>query len=75
MDVRFAKQFQFVEKLKLATPTNQKLVDVLSDLLEVSNDSAYRRLRCETAISIDEYMKICEHFRIPLDISGPETTS
>ena len=33
MDVRFAKQFQFVEKLKLATPTNQKLVDVLSDLL------------------------------------------
>ena len=75
MDVRFAKQVQFVEKLKLATPTNQKLVDVLSDLLEVSNDSAYRRLRCETAISMDEYVKICEHFRIPLDISGPETTS
>ena len=75
MDVRFKKQLQFVEKLKLATPSNQKLVDVLADLLEVSNDSAYRRLRCETAITMDEYVKICEHFHIPLEISGPETTT
>jgi hypothetical protein len=75
MNPKFLRQQQFVERLKKASPSNQKLADVLADLLEISNDSAYRRLRCETAFSLDEYVQVCDHFRIPLDFSGPETDS
>lgn len=57
----------FITQLKQVIPKNISLVDELSDLLEVSNDSAYRRLRCETEITLDEAYKICKHYRISAD--------
>ena len=46
---------------------NVTLVDSIADILEISNDSAYRRLRCETLLDIQELMTLCSHFRISLD--------
>ena len=67
-------QKSFIEKIKQAVPPSYSLVDELADLLEVSSDSAYRRLRGETALSIDEVYKICNKYKISLDsIAG--TTS
>ena len=43
------------------------LVDSIADILEISNDSAYRRLRCETLLDIQELLILCNHFRISLD--------
>ena len=37
---------------------------VLSDVLHVSQDAAYRRLRGETALTIFEVQKICKAFDI-----------
>jgi len=48
-------------------PENLSLVDILSELLEVSNDSVYRRLRGDTNLSIQETAKICSHFNISFD--------
>ncbi len=43
------------------------LVFELSELLEISNDSVYRRLRGETLLSIEEVQKICMHYKISFD--------
>ncbi|HEX8547810.1 MAG TPA: hypothetical protein VF691_12665 [Cytophagaceae bacterium] len=48
-------------------PANLAMVDCIADLLEISNDSAYRRLRGETLLNIEEVMVICDKFRISLD--------
>jgi hypothetical protein len=61
----YTVQTEFINKLKDSLPQNLSLADELSDLLEVSSDSAYRRIRGETALSIDEVVKICKHYKIP----------
>lgn len=62
-----SQQGSLILKLKNMIPAHLSLVDELSDLLEISSDSAYRRIRGEKALSIDEVIKICEHFRISFD--------
>ena len=56
---RESAQLVLMQRLKEALPPNISLVDALADLLEVSNDSAYRRIRGETALSIEEIAAIC----------------
>lgn len=60
----------FIQRLKESIPPNHSLVDEMADLLEVSTDSAYRRIRGETALTIDEVSRICSHYRIPFDYAG-----
>lgn len=60
-------QAKLMQRLKEALPSNISLVDELADLLQVSNDSAYRRLRGETALSIEEIAAICKHFNLSFD--------
>lgn len=66
-DSAFAMQEVFIKHLKQAVPANVSLVDDIADLLNISNDSAYRRLRNETELSLDETYKICKHYRISID--------
>ncbi|MCD6017589.1 MAG: hypothetical protein K0S53_710 [Bacteroidetes bacterium] len=63
----FEMQDVFIKHLKQAVPSNVSLVDEIADLLHISNDSAYRRLRNETVLSLDETYKICKHYRISVD--------
>lgn len=58
-------QLAFVQKLKELAPANASLADEIAELLNVSADSAYRRLRGETSISLDEVVAICNHFKVP----------
>lgn len=58
-------QMAFVQKLKELAPANASLADEIAELLTVSTDSAYRRLRGETSISLDEAVSICNHFKVP----------
>src|ERR1043165_7256107 len=60
-------QTQLMQRIKENLPANISFVDELADLLEISNDSAYRRIRGETALSIEELSKLCKHFRISFD--------
>ncbi|MBN8702571.1 MAG: hypothetical protein J0M08_05875 [Bacteroidetes bacterium] len=59
-------QHRFIESLKLSVSDNISLADELSDILGLSTDSIYRRLRCETAISIDEMALIARKFKLNL---------
>ncbi|HEU4719627.1 MAG TPA: hypothetical protein VFU15_17405 [Bacteroidia bacterium] len=60
-------QAEFISRLKTVIPPNHSLVDELADILQVSTDSAYRRIRGETALTIDEVSRLCSHYRIPFD--------
>ena len=60
-------QDKLLGRIKQMIPVNQSMVDVLSDLLGISSDSVYRRLRNETSLSIDEVGRICNHFNISFD--------
>lgn len=62
-----SNQQLFIDRIKQSLPTSHSLVDELADLLEISNDSAYRRIRGETAFTLDEIIKICNTYRISFD--------
>ena len=60
-------QQKLLGRVKSLLPENITIVDVLSDLLDISTDSIYRRLRNETSLSIEEVSTICDHFNISFD--------
>ena len=53
-------------KIKDTISNKKELPKVLQDVLGCSADSAYRRLRGETALSIDEAYKLSDHFKVAL---------
>jgi hypothetical protein len=66
METESAQQL-FFKHIKSLLPQHISFVDAIADVLEVSNDSAYRRIRSETQITLEEIKKLCERFKISLD--------
>ena len=64
-------QAQFFDRIKQKINPALSLVNEIADVLEVSNDSAYRRLRGETAVSLDEALILAKHFGISLEEIAP----
>lgn len=60
-------QTRFFQLIRERMDPHLSLVDEVAELLGVSNDSAYRRIRCETALSLEEVAKICGHFQLSID--------
>jgi hypothetical protein len=60
-------QKNFIEIIKSLVPANLSLAHEMSAELDISIDSAYRRLRCETPLSLDEAVKLCFRFDVPLE--------
>jgi hypothetical protein len=60
-------QHQLFHYLKDNLPPHLSLVDELCDLLDLSADSVYRRMRGEKPVTFNELKKICEHYRLSLD--------
>jgi hypothetical protein len=60
-------QQQFFTQLKGRLAPHQSLAEEVADLLQLSTDSAYRRIRGEKPISLDELQKLCRHFQVSLD--------
>jgi ribosome-associated translation inhibitor RaiA len=60
-------QVSFFQHLKSQLPPHLSLVDEIADLLNISNDSAYRRIRAEKPISFEELQKISVHYHLSLD--------
>lgn len=48
-------------------PQPVSLADAVSDILHVSIDSAYRRIRGETPLLLEEAALLCKHFNLSLD--------
>ena len=60
-------QQQLFSYLKDNLPPHLSIVDELCDLLGLSADSVYRRIRGEKPITLTELKKICDHFHLSLD--------
>jgi hypothetical protein len=60
-------QSLFFQHLRSHLPPHLALVDELADLLGISNDSAYRRIRGEKLLDLSELRTVAAHFRVSLD--------
>jgi hypothetical protein len=60
-------QQQLFSYLKENLPPHLSVVDELCDLLDLSADSVYRRIRGEKPISISELKRICERYHLSID--------
>ncbi|HWB26286.1 MAG TPA: helix-turn-helix domain-containing protein [Chitinophagaceae bacterium] len=60
-------QQAFFNYVKSKIPSHFSLVDEVADILNISTDSAYRRIRGEKIISLEEISKLAVHFKISLD--------
>jgi len=61
-------QIRFLEEIKKRSPSNLSFVDELAELLKISRDSAYRRIRGETVLSLDEAKKLCDRYGASIDL-------
>ncbi len=61
------KQKLFLDKIKENLPPYLNLAGLLMEVLNISSDAAYRRIRCETEMSIDEVVRISEYLNLSLD--------
>jgi hypothetical protein len=53
--------------IKNSLPPHISLVDAIADLLDISYDSVYRRIRGEKPITLNELKVLCEHFHLSFD--------
>ena len=60
-------QKMFFNHVKSKLPGHLSFVEEVADTLDISTDSAYRRIRGEKPISLEEIQKLCEKYRISLD--------
>jgi hypothetical protein len=60
-------QQQLFNVIKTSLPSHISLAEELSDVLGLSADSVYRRIRGEKPLSLSELKMICEKFHLSLD--------
>lgn len=60
-------QAQFFNTLKTSIPAYTSLVDEVAELLDISMDSAYRRIRGEKLLDFSEIELVCKRFNISVD--------
>jgi plasmid maintenance system antidote protein VapI len=56
-----------LKTLKAKLPSHLSLVDEVAELLDISNDNAYRKICGETAVSLEEISKVAAYFKISID--------
>ena len=60
-------QSKLLQLIKEKIAPDENIGNVLSELLSISIDAAYRRNRSETPFTIQEVQKVCKHFNISFD--------
>jgi hypothetical protein len=60
-------QLSFLESIKDKLPASRSLADELAEILHISRDSAYRRIRGETVLSLDEVKILSNRFNVSVD--------
>lgn len=60
-------QIAFFKRIKDGLPAHIAMVDEVAGLLNISTDSAYRRIRGEKTLALDEIQLLARHYSISLD--------
>ena len=53
--------------VKSAVPAHLSMAEGIAALLNISTDSAYRRIRGEKPLSLEEACTICDHYQLPME--------
>ena len=64
----FAIQKRLFDEIQKNLSAKCALVDIVSEVLEIGSDSAYRRIRCDKLLNIKETYTLCKHFNISFDL-------
>jgi plasmid maintenance system antidote protein VapI len=60
-------QQELFKVVRTKIPDHLSAADEIAKILAISADSAYRRMRGEKPVSLDEVSKLCSHFKISVD--------
>lgn len=60
-------QLKIFQHIKTKLPSHVSMADELAKVLDLSTDSAYRRMRGEKPLSVEELYKLCSQFQLSLD--------
>ncbi|MEO6229763.1 MAG: helix-turn-helix domain-containing protein [Ferruginibacter sp.] len=60
-------QQAFFNHIRSKLPGHMSLVDEVAELLNISNDSAYRRIRGDKPLGLDEVQVLCNKYKVSLD--------
>jgi hypothetical protein len=60
-------QQQLFAYIKSKVNASASVAEEVAQVLNMSTDSAYRRIRCEKMLTIDELYSLCTHYHISLD--------
>ncbi|MBL7931205.1 MAG: hypothetical protein JNL60_04870 [Bacteroidia bacterium] len=63
----FEVQGHFITRFKQVLPPGVGLAEEMADILDISIDSAYRRIRGETELTLEEIYKISKKYTISID--------
>jgi len=63
----FQSQEFLFQRIRELLPAQASLPDTVAEILHISSDSAYRRIRGETPVVLDEAKELCSHFKLSLD--------
>jgi hypothetical protein len=66
MNEAVSLQGKLFGRIRQQLPAHLSLTDVVGEALGISSDSVYRRLRGETALTLEEAGKLAQHFGIAL---------
>lgn len=58
------------QQIKTTLPTHLSLVNEVAEALSISNDSAYRRIRGETSLTLDEFKSLCSYFNVAPNLAA-----
>lgn len=67
MSIKESVQLHILDSIKQKLKPNISLVDELAELLEISKDSAYRRIRAEKSLDIKEVQILANYYNLSLD--------
>lgn len=56
-----------IKQIKQQLPANVSFAEEIAQVLNISTDSAYRRIRAEKPLTIDEVQVLCTRYRVSLD--------
>ena len=67
IDPNSSIQSALLSRIEAMRPKNISIVNELAEVLDISTDSVYRRMRGETHLSIIETAILCNHYKISFD--------
>lgn len=63
-------QLDFFEKIKQRIPENESFPERIAEVLGLSADSTYRRIRGVTSLTLEEMVTLCNHFKVSFDLGA-----